>query len=155
MGPRMNGRSDLQPLREILHRMLVRYITVRPTGFSLNGAAPRSSIDARILSFGGARTLYRARRPHCRSLDGQRSVTHADRICTECTSREHCVPQVRLDIIVERKPYRLLLAYSSARAFLAYEAKLRAHHLSFEHLIHRLTVKDRGSWGEIVFNHLE
>jgi hypothetical protein len=148
----MTDRGDLQPLREILHRALVRYITVRPAGFVLDGAAPTSPIEARILSFGGARTLYRARRPHCRSLDGVHSVTHTDRLCAQCTSREHCVPQVRLDIIVHRKPYRLLLAYSSARAFLTYEAQLRDRDLVLEHLVHRLTVKDRGSWGEIAFS---
>jgi len=148
----MNGGEDLQPLREILHRMLVRYLTVRPQGFVLKpGTLPVPHLDARILAFGGARTLYRARRPHCRSLDGIRSVTHQDRVCADCQSREHCVPQVRLDLIVDRKPYRLLLAYSSARAFLAYHAELQRTNVTLEHVIHRLLVKDRGSWGEIVF----
>jgi hypothetical protein len=145
--------GDLQPLRDILHRALARYLTVRPSGFVLHddGRPPRRSVEARILGYGGARTLYRDRKPDCRSLDGVASITHTGRRCTGCELRAKCTPQVRLDLIVDYKPYRLLLAQTSARNFLEHEAHLRQAGIAIETIAHRIEVIDRGSWGELRF----
>lgn len=147
------SRRDVEPLRELLHRALVRYLTVRPRGFELrDGDPPRPVVEARILGHGGARTLYEERRPKCRSLDGVRPITgDSDRSCAECADRSRCVPQVRLDLIVERRPFRMLLAYSSARAFLVYEAELRQRGHRIEDVVTKITVVNRGSWGELRF----
>jgi len=145
-------RPDIEPLREMLHRALARYLTVRPQGFTLEaGARPRTSLEVRILGYGGARTLYRKRRPHCRSLDGVSSITHQDRRCASCDRKEACVPQVRVDLIADTQPFRLLLSHTSARNFLNYEARLRANRQRLEDLLHTLTVVERGSWGEVRF----
>jgi len=148
------SRPDVEPLREILHRALVRYLTVRPRGFELHpGDRLRPVVVARILGYGGARTFYRDRKPICRSLDGVRPVTgDTDRVCFECDARARCTPQVRLDLIVERRPFRLLLAYTSARAFLVYEAELRRRPVAVEDVVTRISVINRGSWGELHFS---
>ena len=147
------SRPDVEPLREILHRVLVRYLTVRPRGFELqSGERLRPVIEARILGHGGARTLYQHRKPRCRSLDGVRPVTgDTHRSCADCKLRLRCTPQVRLDLIVERRPFRLLLAYSSARAFLVYDAELRQRRVAIEDIITKIAVVNRGSWGELRF----
>lgn len=147
------SRPDVDPLREILHRALVRYLTVRPRGFELQpGGRLRPIVEARILGYGGARTFYRDRKPICRSLDGVRPVTgDTDRLCLECEARARCTSQVRLDLIVERRPFRLLLAFSSARAFLVYEADLRRRRIAVEDVVTTIAVVDRGSWGELRF----
>ena len=153
-GPDMY-RRDVQPLREILHQALVRYLTVRPNGFELEPGQPlRKAIEARILGHGGARTLYKDRKPDCRSLDGVRPVTgDTDRHCADCDLRSRCTPQVRLDLIVAgSRPFRLLLAYSSARAFLVYEAQLRQRRILVENVVAKLSVVNRGSWGELRFS---
>lgn len=147
------SRPDVDPLREILHRALVRYLTVRPHGFELTkGQELRRIVDARILGHGAARTLYRNRKPHCRSLDGVKPISRDQRLCAECKLRARCTPQVRLDLIVDRQPFRLLLAYTSARRFLVYEAQLRQRNIALEDAIHRIQVVDRGSWGELRFS---
>jgi hypothetical protein len=153
MESRPTPRPDVGPLREILHRALVRYLTVRPSGFELEPGAPlRPVVEARILGHGGARTLYERRRPKCRSLDGLRPVMgDTSRECATCAERSRCTPQVRLDLIVDRRPYRTLLAYSSARAFLEYEAKLRLQRVAIEDVVTRIHVTNRGSWGELRF----
>ncbi|MBK8101380.1 MAG: hypothetical protein IPK26_30220 [Planctomycetes bacterium] len=150
--PRRSG--DVEVLREILHRALVRYLTVRPGGFELQpGERLRPVVEARILGHGGARTFYQDKKPVCRSLDGLRPVTgDKDRTCVECTARQRCTAQVRVDLIVERWPFRLLLAYSSARAFLGYEAELRQRRVEIEHVITKITVVDRRTWGELRFS---
>jgi hypothetical protein len=153
MKEREKSRPDVEPLREILHRVLVQYLTVRPRGFELQrGERLRPVVEARILGYGGARTFYQDRKPVCRSLDGVRPVTgDTDKSCAECEARARCTPQVRLDLIVERQPFRLLLAYSSARAFFVYEAELRQRDVAIEDITTKITVVNRGSWGELRF----
>ena len=114
--------------------------------------APRSTLDVRILSFGGARTLYRDRRPECRSLDGVHSVSQAGRRCASCEERNECTPQVRLDLLVDARAFRLLLAHTSARNFLAYEGDLRVKGVVLDEALHRLEVVNRGTWGEVRFS---
>jgi hypothetical protein len=67
----MNRRpesNDVPILRDILHRSLARYLSVLPSGLQLErGQRPRKTIEARILGYGGARSLYKNRKPVCRS----------------------------------------------------------------------------------------
>ena len=58
---------------------------------------------------------------------------------------------VRLDLFVDATPFRLLLAYTSAKNFLTYHAKLHQRDIRIEDRLHRLTVINRGSWGEVRF----
>ena len=55
-------------------------------------------------------------------------------------------------MIVERRAYRLLLAYSSARAFFVYEAELLRRGVAVEHVETKIAVVNRGSWGELRFS---
>jgi hypothetical protein len=61
------------------------------------------------------------------------------------------VPQVRLDLIIDRRAFRLLLAHTSARAFLVFEAELRQRSRRAEDVTTKMTVVNRGSWGELRF----
>ena len=143
---------DPSPLRALLHRAFTRYLTITPHGFVLAGEVqPVAIVEARILAFGGARTLYRNRKPWCRSLDAVASVTHADRRCAGCNDLNACTPQVRVDLVIRHHCYRLLLAFSSARNFLDYEARLHREQADLLALDHELRVTPRGSWGEVLF----
>ena len=145
-------RSDVQPLREILHAAFKRYLSVRPRGFELHPGEPlRPTLEGRIVSTGAARTLYQARRPRCRSLDGIAPLDDPHRTCAACRLRAQCTPQLRLDLFVDAQPWRLLLAYTSAKNYLLYEAQLRQGGLSLEDRLHHLAVIHRGSWGEVRF----
>jgi hypothetical protein len=146
--------SDLQPLRAILQQARRRYLTVRPHGFELNpGERLRPVLEVRILSFGSARTLYQDRKPLCRSLDGIQPIApKAQRSCAECALRTRCTSQARLDLLVDTQPWRLLLAYTSAKNFLLYEAQLREHGIELYEGLHHMTVINRGSWGELRFS---
>ena len=145
-------RSDVQPLREILHAAFKRYLTVRPRGFELHPGEPlRPTLQGRIVSTGAARTLYQARRPRCRSLDGVAPLDDPHRTCAACRLRTRCTAQLRLDLFVDAQPFRLLLAYTSAKNYLLYEARLRHEAISIEDPLHNLTVINRGSWGEVRF----
>ena len=45
----------------------------------------------------------------------------------------------------------LLLAWTSAKNFLLYETQLRQRSIAIEDRLHRITVVNRGSWGEVRF----
>lgn len=65
----------------------------------------------------------------CRSLNGIRPLENSEQACAPCGASE-CTPQVRVDLLFEGLPYRLLLAFTSAKK-----------------VIHR------GNWGALVFDY--
>jgi len=145
--------QDTLILRDILHRMVARYMTIRPLGIDLGeGRKLLPSLQCRILNYGAARTLYRARRPICRSLDALKAIQEPTKQCQQCLDRKHCTPQVRLDLLFENRPYRLLLAYTSAKNFLLYTGELAMRKIELQTVPTEIRVLNRGSWGELCFS---
>ena len=139
-------------LRDIVQRMMARYITVRPLGIDLgNNRKLIPALNCRILDYGAARTLYRNRRPVCRSLDTVKAIKDANKLCQQCVDRDNCTGQVRLDLLFENCPYRLLLAYTSAKNFLLYTGKLAEKKIEIQTTDTKIVVVNRGSWGELRF----
>lgn len=139
-------------LRDIVQRMMARYITVRPLGIDLgNNRKLIPALNCRILDYGAARTLYRNRRPVCRSLDAVKAIKDANKLCQQCVDRDHCTGQVRLDLLFENCPYRLLIAYTSAKNFLLYTGKLVEKKIEIQTTDTKIVVVNRGSWGQLRF----
>jgi hypothetical protein len=139
-------------LRDIVQRMMAPYITVRPLGIDLgNNRKLIPALNCQILDYGAARTLYRNRRPVCRSLDAVKAIKDANKLCQQCVDRDHCTGQVRLDLLFENCPYRLLLAYTSAKNFLLYTGKLAEKKIEIQTTDTKIVVVNRGSWGELRF----
>ncbi|MCP4040035.1 MAG: hypothetical protein GY733_24030 [bacterium] len=144
--------QDPQPLRDLLHRALARYLTVTPGGFILDGRVePVPRLVVHILGYGGARTLYQQRKPVCRSFDGVAAVTNPAKTCDPCPQADSCTPQVRLDLVIEGRPHRLLLAFTSAKNFLAYVGRLDVQKVAVDAVRHELLVIPRRGWGEVQF----
>jgi hypothetical protein len=139
-------------LRDIVQRMMAHYITVTPMGIDLgNNRKLIPTLNCRILDYGAARTLYRNRRPVCRSLDAVKAIKDANKLCQQCVDRDNCTGQVRLDLLFENCPYRLLIAYTSAKNFLLYTGKLVEKKLEIQSIDTKIVVVNRGSWGELRF----
>jgi hypothetical protein len=146
------NRQQTEILRDIIQRMMARYMTIRAHGIDLgNNRKLIPALDCRILDYGAARTLYRNRRPVCRSLDAVKAVKDTTKLCQQCGDRDHCTGQVRLDLLFENCPYRLLLAYTSAKNFLLYTGKLVEKKLEIRSIDTKIVVINRGSWGELRF----
>ena len=144
--------QQTQILRDILQRMMARYMTIKPLGIDLgNGTKLISKLNCRILDYGAAKTLYRQRRPVCRSLDAVKAIGDTNRLCQQCIDRDYCTGQVRVELVFENCPYRLLLAYTSAKNFLLYTAKLAKQQLEIQTFDTNIIVVNRGSWGELRF----
>ena len=145
-----NHRQD--PLGQIRRSAHLRYLTVKPEGFVLESGGPIvRTLPAEILGHGGARTLYRGRKPHCRSLNGVHVIQDTEELCGDCYQRQHCTPQARVDLLVERKVFLLLLSHTSARRFLVFVDELRAEGKEPEETRINLRVINRGNWGEVAF----
>ncbi len=137
-------------LREILHQTVFNYLNVRPRGFELK-AKLVPHLDARIVHHGPARTLYRQRRPRCRSLDGASSVIDTAKTCFDCKDKSLCTPQIRIDLLTDRAAHRLLLSHTSAKNFMLFESQVHRSHKKLDELTTRIRVIDRGRWGELRF----
>ncbi len=139
-------------LRDIVQRMMARYMTIRPLGIDLgNNKKLLPALNCRILDYGAAKTLYRQRRPVCRSLDAVKAVGDTNKLCQQCIDQDHCTGQVRVDLVFENCPYRLLLAYTSAKNFLLYTGKLAQQRREIQTIDTKIIVVNRGSWGELRF----
>jgi hypothetical protein len=157
MGIGMKGENTMNPqqaeiLRDIVQRMMARYMTIRPLGIDLgNRRKLIAALNCRILNYAAARTLYRQRRPVCRSLDAVKALADSKKLCQQCLDRNHCTGQVRLDLLFENCPYRLLIAYTSAKNFLLYTGKIAQQKLEIQTIDTKIIVVNRGSWGELRF----
>lgn len=121
-------------------------ITLEPRGLRASGYRhPLGSAVVRILSHGGARTLYVESRPACRSLDGIKAADDPRKRCAACPRRGRCTSQVRAEVILDGIPYRLLVTNVSARNLLVYVGT-RPMPLDAQ-----IRVLNRGSWGEARF----
>jgi hypothetical protein len=136
---------------QILARTTARYLGVRPHGIVVPGEGSHPEISAQILDHGAARTLYQDRKPRCRSLDAIRAVDDSKRLCALCAERARCTPQIRLNLVFRAKPYRILLAYTSAKNFLFYATEIRLRELELPNIVTSIRCLNRGTWGELRF----
>ncbi|MFH1037814.1 MAG: hypothetical protein V1789_03980 [PVC group bacterium] len=141
---------DFSTMRELAARAFARYLRVLPSGFQLSPDNIVPSLLARVLQYRPARTLYKNRKPVCRSLDGIRSLKK-EQDCASCLFRKVCTPQICLEILHQGVPWRLILAYTSARNFLLFVSNLKKKGMPIEDSTIRISVRDRGRWGEVYF----
>jgi hypothetical protein len=137
-------------LTDLFADAFARYLAVRPSGLQMPHGPIVQTLRARLLACRPARTLYENHQPRCRSLDGIQSLTEA-RTCAACLLRKTCTPQIYLELLHDRIPYRLLLAYTSARNFMTFASRLRQQGQPVENADILLSVRDRGRWGELRF----
>ncbi len=137
-------------LTDLFADAFARYLAVRPSGLQMPHGTIVQTLRARVLACRPARTLYENHQPRCRSLDGIQSITEA-RTCAACLLRKTCTPQIYLELLLDSVPYRLLLAYTSARNFMTFASRLRQQGQPVENADILLSVRDRGRWGELRF----
>jgi hypothetical protein len=145
----MNSGPHL--FRDVVYRSFCRYLRVTPSGFQLPSGDLLQSLPVLLLRFHHARTLYKDKKPSCRSLDGIQSLTEG-RSCASCLLRKNCTPQISLEFLHDHMPFRLILSYTSARNFLSFLSTLTNHRQPVENAHVLISVRDRGRWGEICFS---
>jgi radical SAM protein with 4Fe4S-binding SPASM domain len=148
----MQSIESLAPLREIIAASSARYALITPQGILLPCAsAPYNPLAATIVTHKPARTRYVNKQPVCRSLNGIQSLQDNAR-CATCDHRRACTPQIALELLYRTVPFRLMLAYTSAKNFLAFLRTLHAPNQRIEGASVEITILDRGKWGEARFS---
>jgi hypothetical protein len=137
-------------LNDLFASSFARYLSIQPTGLRFPHGLLRSSVPAILMTCSPARTLYKHRKPLCRSLDGVRSIKD-ETSCASCANRKDCTAQIYLELMVDGVPYRLLLAYTSARNFMQFASRLTQQGINVENAPVIISVRDRGRWGEVRF----
>jgi hypothetical protein len=147
----MRSIESFAPLREIISSVCARYATITPQGILLPCASlPYNPLSVNIVTYKPARTRYVNKQPVCRSLNGIHSLQDNHR-CITCDDRRTCTPQIALEVLYRNVPFRLMLAYTSAKNFLTFSRTLQAPHQRIEGALVDITVMDRGKWGETCF----
>jgi hypothetical protein len=148
----MQSIESLAPLREIIAASTARYAQIAPGGIILPSAAtPYNPLAVTIVSYKPARTRYVNKQPVCRSLDGLQSLQDKCR-CVSCEYHRTCTPQIALEFLYRAIPFRIMLAYTSAKNFLAFMRTIHAPNQRIEGRVVHIEVLDRGKWGEARFS---
>ena len=137
---------------EILERCQARYLRVLPSGLSFPDGSVLDKVKISIRSHHPARTLYQNRKPVCRSLNGFNPLTKPGKSCSHCVERPLCTPQMLLTILIDLDPFYLLLAHTSLKNFTEFRQR-NPGAIKSETL--ELNIRDRGSWGELIFRRAE
>lgn len=137
-------------LNDLFASSFARYLSVHPTGLRFPHGRLCASVEATVHQCRPARTLYRKKKPVCRSLDGITSIKK-ENDCASCPDRKDCTAQIYLELTIEAVPYRLLLAYTSARNFMQFASRIGRQGLEIENSRILISVRDRGRWGELCF----
>lgn len=141
----------MQPLHSILAQACARYATITPGGIVLPcSPTPYNPLQAAIIAYKPARTRYVNHHPICRSLNGINSINRRSR-CIACEEKLSCTTQLALDIMYRSVPFRILLAYTSMRNFIAFCRTFRPPQQYVEGALVEISVLDRGRWGEACF----
>jgi len=144
----MNTMARHSPVREIIASAAARYARITPKGIRLPCAGnDYNPIDVALITYKPARTRYVNRHPLCRSLNGINALDTNVR-CATCRDRTTCTPQIALDFSYRNVPFRLMLAYTAAKNFMAFTRTLRPPHNTIDDASVRISVIDRGRWGE-------
>ncbi len=137
-------------LDDLFASSFARYLSVHPTGLRFPHGRLCSSVEATVHRCRPARTLYRKKQPVCRSLDGIISIKE-ENDCASCVDRKDCTAQIYLELTIDAVPYRLLLAYTSARNFMQFASRIGKQGLDLKNTRILIAVRDRGRWGELCF----
>ena len=138
--------------KKIADQCTTRYATLKPTGIVF-GAIKSSQVSAALIvkSYSPARTFYVKKVPLCRSFNGINSCNIVNKKCKECKDNNYCTPQICIELEYRKMPYRMLLAYTSAQNFLLFVNRCKFKNIAVNDLPVLLYVKNRGHWGELLF----
>jgi hypothetical protein len=129
------------------------FLTIRPHGFLCQGRE-YPSFSASILATSTVRKRFLNGNLVCSSPDAINAKDGSP--CHSCPHRPDCLPRIRLRLrpLSEDLPRTVFLelSFSSAKNFLDYFTNLLSQNLDPLQLNVRLSVLNRGRWGEVLFS---
>lgn len=146
----MNAQDSNERLRVRQAFRKPTYLPVRVTPQGFDVAEGRYDyLQGTVIRVSLARKLFRDGLLACSSSDGLRAEDGRD--CNEC-QHPLCQPRLRLHLLTQRSiVYVLELPSTSAENFFALEERAQQDGANLIDCTVRLTLIDRGHWGEVVF----
>lgn len=140
--------------RRSFSQLPVLWVQVTPKGFVIRQTeAAVATLEGHVVRQRFERKLFLDGMLACGSLDGEMAYDGKTR-CQDCR-HPLCQPRIRLRLADRHAHYLVDLAISSARNFFALEDGIQEQGLHLESQRLRLTVIDRGYFGEIRFERLD
>jgi hypothetical protein len=122
-------------------------VRVTPSGFLIDGE-PHDRLEGRVTRQQLLRKRFQDGKLVCDSTDGVRARNGTR--CETCL-HDQCRPWLRIHLASTERTYVLDLAVTSAQNLLALEDQVSADAPALRDSTLRLTVRDRGRWGEVCF----
>jgi hypothetical protein len=122
-------------------------VKLSPKGFRVFDD-PEPELFGRVAKRQVIRKLFQDGELSCDSTDGIRARNGV--LCDECR-HPRCQPILRIQLAGDRAVYVIDLAPTSARNFFTLESRLVQQGKCIETTELKLTVTDRGHWGEVSF----
>jgi hypothetical protein len=140
-------RAPERRVRRAFRRLPFLLVRVTPKGFSYL-EEETEELSGRIVRLRLVRKLFEDQILTCFSRDGLRARDGT--LCEDC-AHPRCQPQVRIHLQAREAVFVIDLAYSAARKLLVLKDELANQEIPLEETSLRLTVQDRGRWGEVGF----
>jgi hypothetical protein len=134
-------------LRRTFAKPTALLVRISPKGFLILDELSRE-LTGRIGKTHLVRKLFEDGVLICDSKDGRRARNGT--LCPECRHPQ-CRPLLRIHLHWETVVYILDLAFTSAQNLLALETEALEERLQLSQWTLRLTVRDHGYWGEVLF----
>jgi hypothetical protein len=149
----MNADHDYERLRlrAAFRRPTYLIVKITPRGFEVEDAL-FDELAGRVTKLTLIRKLFEQGAPVCSSPDGIRA--NDGTLCDECR-HPSCQPRLRVHLASDAAVFLLDLPATSAHNLLELEDQVVARGERLLDWIVKLTVAERGHWGEVVFEPLE
>lgn len=140
-------RAPERRVRRAFRQLPFLLVRVTPKSFAYL-EEHTEELSGRIVRLRLVRKLFEDQILTCFSRDGLRARDGT--VCQEC-AHPRCQPQVRIHLQHKQAIFVIDLAYSAARKLLALKDELAKQEIPLDETSLRLTVQDRGRWGEVSF----
>ena len=139
--------KERRRMREAFRKPVYLPVHITACGFDV-ADAHYDHLDGRIIKAALVRKLFDDSFLACSSSDAIRSED--GKLCAEC-QHPRCQPRLRLQLARERTVFVFELPATSAQNYFALEDEAERLGASLIDWTVRLTVTDRGHWGEVAF----
>lgn len=147
----LSRKRDKAMLRLAFQKPLYLMTKVTPEGFEIDDHH-YAEITGRLMKATLVRKLFEDGVLSCSSPDGIHSADGT--VCDEC-QHPNCQPRLRVQLVARNLIYVLDLSHSSARNLFAIEDQAESENETLPECLLKLSVVNRGFWGEVRFERLD
>jgi hypothetical protein len=147
----LSRKRDKAMLRLAFQKPLYLMTKVTAEGFEIDDHH-YAEITGRVMKATLVRKLFEDGFLSCSSSDG---IHSADGVTCDDCQHPNCQPRLRVQLVARNLIYVLDLSHSSARNLFAIEDQAESEHKTLPDCLLKLSVVNRGFWGEVRFERID